>query len=238
MPHAVTFDDVWKMFKETDRQFKETDRQFKETDRKFQETDRQFKETDRQFKETDRQFKETDRKFQETDRKFQETDRKFQETENLMKETDRKLKEVSKLVGNLGGRWGEFVEGLVAPACETVFAQRGIPVHKTSRKVKAKLSGNRHIEIDVLVVNTDTVVLVEVKSTLTIEYVREHLQRLAQFKEFFPEYAHKRVVGAVSGIVIEESVDRFAMNQGLFVLMQSGDTMVIANEEGFVPCAW
>jgi len=37
---APTFDDVWRMFQETDRQFKETDKKFQETDRKIQETDR------------------------------------------------------------------------------------------------------------------------------------------------------------------------------------------------------
>ncbi|MEO5339212.1 MAG: hypothetical protein H7837_01650 [Magnetococcus sp. MYC-9] len=174
----------------------------------------------------------------ETDRKFQETDRQFKETDRQFKETDRRLQEVSTLVGNLSGRWGEFVEGLVAPACETLFAQRGIPVHKVSRQVKAKLSGGRHMEIDVLVVNTTAVVLVEVKSRLTTEHVREQLVNVAEFREFFSEYADKQVFGAVAGIVIDENADRFAMKQGLFVIEQAGDTVRIANEEAFVPRAW
>ena len=107
MTQAVTFDDVWKMFQETDRKFQEMVREDRE---RRVETDRTFQEMSA---ETDRQFKAT----------------------------DIKIKEVSTLVGNLGGRWGEFVEGLVAPACETLFAQRGIPVHKISRNVKAKLPG-------------------------------------------------------------------------------------------------
>jgi hypothetical protein len=44
----VTFDQVWKLFMETDKKFKETDRlltdKFQETDRKFQETDKKIKE--------------------------------------------------------------------------------------------------------------------------------------------------------------------------------------------------
>ncbi|MBF0132113.1 MAG: hypothetical protein HQL75_05945 [Magnetococcales bacterium] len=263
MTQAVTFDDVWKMFQETDRKFQETDRKFQETDRKFQETDRKFQETDREIKENARgiketwlQMKETDRKFQETDRKFQETDRKlqemFQETDReikenareakkiwqQMKETDIKIKEVSTQIGNLGGKWGKFVEWLISPACEVLFAQRGIPVHQVSRQVKAKLPGGRQIEIDVFVVNTDAVVLVEVKSTLTVGYVREHLARLAEFKEFFPVYADKRVIGAVAGIVIDEDADRFAINKGLFVIEQTGDALRMANDATFVPRVW
>lgn len=169
--------------------------------------------------------------FDDVWRMFQETDRKFQET-------DRKIKEVSQQIGRLGGRWGDFVEGMVAPACEILFAEKGIPVHKVSRQVRAKLSGGRHMEIDVFVVNTDAVVLVEVKSALTVEDVREHMVRLAEFKEFFPEYADKRVFGAVAGIVVGEHTGRFAINNGLFVMVQAGDSMRLANDESFVPIAW
>lgn len=37
-----TLDDVWRLFKETDRQFKETDRKFKETDRQLKELGKQI----------------------------------------------------------------------------------------------------------------------------------------------------------------------------------------------------
>jgi hypothetical protein len=40
----ASFDQVWRMFQETDKQFKETDKQFKETDKQFKETDKKIKE--------------------------------------------------------------------------------------------------------------------------------------------------------------------------------------------------
>ncbi|MBF0340726.1 MAG: hypothetical protein HQL95_07145 [Magnetococcales bacterium] len=257
MSHAVTFDDIWKLFqesalllKETDHQLKETDRQFQEMvredrerraalDRKFQETDRQMQETDRRMQETDRKFQETDRKFQETDRKFQETDRKMQETDRKMQETDRKIKEVSQQVGNLGSRWGEFVEGIVAPACETLFAERGIPVHRVAMRVKAKsMDGSRRTEIDILVDNTDAVVLVEVKSRLTAEDVRDHLKRVQEFKTYYEGADGARVMGAVAGILIDADVDRYAIREGLFVIVQSGESVRLANDPDFVPKRW
>ena len=187
-----------------------------------------FQETSRQFQEMVRE----DRKRRaETDRKFQETDRLIQATTAQMKATDRKL-------DRFGDRLGEFVEGLVAPACKTLFAGRGIPVHKVSRRVEADLPGGRHMEIDLFVVNTDAVVLVEVKSKFTIEDVREHLVRMSEFKEFFAEYADKRAIGAVAGMVIEENVSRFAINQGLFVIEQAGDTLRMANKPDFMPKSW
>ncbi|MBF0420276.1 MAG: DUF3782 domain-containing protein [Magnetococcales bacterium] len=228
MTQAVTFDDVWKMFQETDRKFQEMVREDRERraelDRKFQETDRKIQETGQQIKEVSVQMRETDRQMQETDRQMQET--------------DRKIKEVSTQIGRLGGRLGEFVEGLVAPACETLFAERGIPIHIVSPHVKAKLDRGRHMEIDLLVVNTDTVSLVEVKSKLTVEDVQDHMKQMEEFKEFFPEYANKKAIGAVAGMVVDESVIHFAIKRGLFVMVQSGDSVRIANDETFVPRTW
>ena len=127
-------------------------------------------------KETDRRFQETDRRFQETDRRFQETDRRFQETERLLREqsqeTDRRIREVNKQIGDLGGKWGRFVENMVAPACETIFLKRGIPVHQVSQRVKKRLNGQT-LEIDVLVTNENHVLVVEVKSSLGVNDVKE-----------------------------------------------------------------
>ncbi|MEO5333576.1 MAG: DUF3782 domain-containing protein [Magnetococcus sp. YQC-5] len=170
-------------------------------------------------------------RWEKLDRQMQATDRQLQETAKQMRETDRKI-------GQLGGRLGEFVEGMVAPACKTLFAQRGIPVHKVSRRVEADLPGGRHMEIDLFVVNTDAVSLVEVKSKLTIEDVRDHMGHLGEFKEFFSEYADKRVFGAVAGMVIEDHVIRFAIKNGLFVLVLAGEQIRLANDEAFVPREW
>lgn len=165
---------------------------------------------------------ETDRKFQETDRKFQETDRKFQET--------------ARMVSDLGGQWGLFVENQVAPACERVFSERGIPVQMVSQRVKKRRGGDT-LEIDVLVVNAGHVV-VEVKASLSVEAVREFLDDLRQFRDFFPEYADWQVHGAVAGMRIEDGADRYAYRQGLFVLAQTGDTVKILNDAKFQPKVW
>ena len=245
---TTTADDVWRLLAELTAAQKETERlikeQAQEAEKSRQETDRKFQETDRKFQETDRKFQETDRKFQETDRKFQETDRKFQETEHLIQEVDqqikevnKQIKEVNKQIGNLGGKWGRFVENMVAPACETLFISRGIPVHQVSQRVKKRLD-NKTLEIDVLVTNENHVLVVEVKSSLGVDNVKELIQDLKEFRQFFPEYNQKQLYGAVAGIEIEEGADKYAYRQGLFVLAQSGETVNILNDEQFQPQAW
>ena len=163
------------------------------------------------------------------------------ETERLLKEqsqeTDRKIREVNKQIGDLGGKWGRFVENRIAPACETLFLDRGIPVHQVSQRVK-KRSDRKILEIDVLVTNENRVLVVEVKSSLGVNDVKDLINDLTQFREFFPEYAQKQLYGAVAGIEIEEEADKYAYRQGLFVLAQAGEAVSILNDRNFQPKNW
>ncbi|MBF0124937.1 MAG: DUF3782 domain-containing protein, partial [Magnetococcales bacterium] len=104
-------------------------------------------------------------------------------------------------------------------------------------RVKKTVAG-QNMEIDILVANTIDAVLVEVKSNLTVEDVRNHLERLKRFKSFFNRYADCKVYGAVAGIAIDAGADQFAINQGLFVIVQSGDSVQIANDKEFKPRTW
>ncbi len=188
----------------------------------------------RLFQETDRKFQETDRKFQEADRKFQETDRKIQAA---IQENRRVNQQLSKQLGELGGAWGRFVEDLVAPACERIFLERGIPVDQVSQRVKRRRQGDT-LEIDVLVVNQGHVLAVEVKSSLSVDDVKDFITDLGHFSTFFPEYADMQLYGAVAGIGIESGADRYAYRQGLFVLAQSGDSVTLLNDSTFTPKTW
>ena len=80
--------------------------------------------------------------------------------------------------------------------------------------------------------------LVEAKSTLSVENVNEHLEKLARFKSFFPEYADRKVIGAVAGIVIDESADRYAYKSGLFVIGQHSEIVKILNDMKYIPHSW
>ncbi|MEO5348279.1 MAG: hypothetical protein H7836_01325 [Magnetococcus sp. YQC-3] len=253
MSTALTVDDVWKLFQETNRLFQESQEKWELRHREMErarqeeraETERVMRgeraETERVMREerakTEAVIRETDRQIKETAAQLRDTAAQLRETDVQMRETDLKVKQVSAQLGRLGGRWGEFVEGLIAPACIGMFQERGIQVDEIYPRVKKVVAGQT-MEIDLLVANTVDAVLVEVKSQLQVEDVRAHLERLARFKSFFPRYANCRVYGAVAGIVVESHADQFAMKQGLFVIEQSGETVRLANDRAFQPKVW
>ncbi len=211
---ATTANDVWRLLAEL------VEAQ-KETERRLQETERLLKE---QSLETERLLRE-----------------QALETEHLLKATERLLKEearhLGQQIGKLGNRLGEFVEWQVRPAVLRLFQARGIAVNQLYGELILQ-DGNETIEIDLLVVNSDTAILVEVKSKLSQADVNDHLERIAKFKQLAHQYQSTKILGAVAGMVVPPDVARYAYRQGLFVLAQSGDGVVILNDDKFQPKAW
>jgi hypothetical protein len=166
-----------------------------------------------------------------------ELEKGFQEIWELFKATDKKIANVTAQVAGLSSKWGRFVEGLLAPAVIRLFKERGIAVDRVAQRVKAHKNG-RHLEVDVLALNAEYVVLIEAKSSLSVQDIDEHLQRLEDFKLFYPEYKDRKIIGAVAGIDIEDGVDRYAYKQGLFVIGQRGEMVMILNDKKFQPRVW
>ena len=196
------------------------------------------KETERLLKE---QSQEAERRSQEAEQRFQETERRFQETERfliaLSQETDRKIKEVTTSIGRLGNKLGDFVEEMVRPAAVRLFQERGITVHEVHQNVTARRAEGA-IEVDLLVVNDGDAVAIECKSTLGVDDINEHLARLGKLKQLLPTYANKRVLGAVTGMVIPDNVAQYAYRNGLYVIGQTGDHLQIRNDAEFCPRVW
>jgi predicted nuclease with RNAse H fold len=154
-----------------------------------------------------------------------------------MEALQRSVAETTLAVNGLTSRWGRFVEELVEPAVVRMFQERGIDVKEKHPRVSVKRQGLA-MEIDILVVDTTDVVLVECKSRLSRDDVNEFIEKLERFKVAFPAYKNYQAYGAVAGIEINEGVDRYAYQKGLFVIRPSGDTVEIVNDQKFNAKTW
>jgi hypothetical protein len=174
---------------------------------------------------------------QELSQAQQELSQAQKETDKQIKETDKQINRVSQQIGELGNRLGEFVEWQVRPAVVRLFQERGIDVHEFHPGISVKRD-NEGLEIDLLVVNDTDAILVEVKSKLTQRDVDEHLQRLAKFKRLMPRFRDVKALGAVAAMIVPNEVASYGCRQGLFVLVQSGENVIILNDAEFTPQVW
>jgi hypothetical protein len=181
-----------------------------------------------------RLFQESDRRFKELN---EETDRKIKEVSIEVGRVSQEVEKVSTGLGQLGGKFGFFIEEMLYPAAVRLFKERNIDVHEVQRNVSAHRHGEG-IEVDLLVVNDTVAVAIECKSTLSIDDVNEHLERMDKLKRVLPAHANKQVMGAVTGMIIPDNVARYAYKKGFFVIGQTGDQLVVRNDEKFKARVW
>ncbi|NUN63706.1 DUF3782 domain-containing protein [Pseudanabaena biceps] len=159
------------------------------------------------------------------------------ENDRRLEKLDRAVSEASRAVNALTTRWGRFVEELVEPAVVRLFQERGIDVKEKHPRVSVTRQ-EIAMEIDILAVDTTDVVLVECKSKLSKDDVDEFIEKLQNFKIAFPAYKNYQAFGAVAGIEINQGVDRYAYQKGLFVIRPSGSTVEIVNDQKFQAKIW
>ena len=250
--------EIWKLFKETDRQTKKTDLETKRIDRETKKLDRETKKIDRETKKIDRETKKLDRETKKLDREIKEQikeinqlikesmiqrkdlDLRMKETDRRMKETDRRLKKAEALFTT---QWGKLMESLVEGDLIRLLQEKGIQVERTSNNETGRMNyidekGKKqqdYCEIDIIAKNGLEIVAVEVKTTLGIRSVKKFLDILKRFPQLFPEYKDKKIYGAVAYLRSQSEAHYFAEKQGLFVIRATGNSSSIINQKKFKP---
>lgn len=236
MSESVTIADIYQLFRTSAEEF---DRRLRESDRRIEqaklESDRRIEQAKLESERRAEQAKLENEQYRaETARILAEAKL---ESEHRTAENERTIAELKRLVNSLTTRWGRFVEELVQPAVLRLFQEKGIDIKEIYPRARVKRQGIG-MEIDILAVDDTDVVLVECKSRLSKDDVDEFLEKLTRFKIAFPHYKNYQAYGAVAGIEIDEGIDRYAYNKGLFVIKPSGDTVEIINDENFRPRTW
>jgi len=74
--------------------------------------------------------------------------------------------------------------------------------------------------------------IVEVKTTLEIEDVNDHLKRMEKVRKYADEHGDKRqFLGSIAAMVIKPKPKEYALNQGFFLIEPSGDDVKVIKPE-------
>jgi len=212
MAEEITMKDIKTALAELAQSQKETGLQL---DKLIKENKLRRKEIDKQQKETNKQQKETAKQLKETDKQLKETDKKVKEALNLFTT-----------------QWGKLMESLVDGEIVRLLNEKGIEVLRTSTRMKGIYEGKNY-EFDIIAHNGDEIVVVEVKTTLKVEDVNTHLDRLKNVKTWMSEYKNHKVIGAVAYLRADEESDTYSESKGLYVIRATGNSASITNKAGF-----
>jgi hypothetical protein len=159
--------------------------------------------------------------------------KKQEELVASQKETDRIVKETSKQIGTINNRFGEIVEYMIAPNLKEKFWEMGLKFNIANPNTVFSEEKTVLFEVDVLLQNGEKAMLVETKTTLTTEDVKEHIERLEKMRTYADLHGDKRMfLGAVAGVVMTSNVKKYALKQGFYVIEPSGETFNIIPPSG------
>ncbi|MDX2247960.1 MAG: hypothetical protein SF052_14335 [Bacteroidia bacterium] len=176
-------------------------------------------------------LKDSQANFKEIGERFKNTDDRFKDLDTKLKETDKRINAAFDL---FEGQWGKLMESLIEGDLVRLLQERGIAITQTSERIKGSRDGQNY-EFDIIAHNGHEIVVVEVKTTLRVNHVKDFLQSLANVKTWLKIYNDFHVYGAIAYLKADEQSTRFAEKQGLFVIRATGNSASITNPMDFVP---
>jgi hypothetical protein len=110
----------------------------------------------------------------------------------------------------------------------------------SQRKVPKHILPHNHGEIDLFLEDGNVAILVEAKTTLKIDDVNEHIERIEKFRRFVDANGNsgKHFIGAVACTMIAENVKDFAHENGLYVIQSAKEVEILEQPEGFKAKEW
>ena len=154
---------------------------------------------------------------------------------------EKRWKRLEQDLGRLGNSYGDQVEAMIVNL-GAKFNALGYSFPKEAKGSIRFLDEKRKVlaEVDHLLENGSVVMPIEVKAKLKQDHVDDHIRRLGIISGYNIKYNDSRkVLGAVAGGVVPQNVLEYAQKKGLYVLVQNGESVEIADiPANFEPREW
>jgi hypothetical protein len=203
-----------------------------------------FKDEMRIFKDemrVSREESERDRKaLHEEMRAFKDEMRAFKDEMRAFKDESRRINRESNMQwGAMAKKMGTMTEDLVAPGIPRIVHEEfGLELESFGIRQKRRLPDGRTKEYDAVGAAGDLVFVDSTKGTLEASYVNDFIEDILVFRDFFPEYREKKLIGILATLRVEENVLKHAERQGFLVLAVGDQLLEVKNTPGFKPKEW
>ena len=184
----------------------------------MQETDRQLQE----FKQRmDKQFAENEREREEDKQRRKEEWQEFRDS----------MKAMQQEVGGIGKSNGAVAESYFVNSFTNSMQFAGqeydnMDHHSRRSSKRLNLKG----EYDLVLYNCRSVVIIEIKYNARQKDVVKLLKKAPVFKQLFPQYANFDLYLGLAAFHFEEHTESDAMENGIALIKQVGENMVIYDE--------
>jgi ElaB/YqjD/DUF883 family membrane-anchored ribosome-binding protein len=180
------------------------------------------------FRETDRLLKESREEFKQ---EMKESRERFErEMKESREEFDRRIKKQEELAGAHSNNLGKFAEDYFSNSFEKGKRNFfGEEFEELEKNVKGIKKGYKD-EYDVLLINGQALGIIEIKFKAHENDLQKVLKKAQTFRINFPEYQNHKVYLGLATMAFYPELEQECKKQGVAIIKQAGDTMVIYDE--------
>ncbi len=165
----------------------------------------------------------------EREQRDAERDRRHDQLEAQLAKTDAKLNKVAKLFGDMNNNRGAEAEEFFFHSLRKNPKIAGIDfdtVHRNLSGEKGKISD----EFDLVLVNGDSLALIEVKTKAHLDLVDKIIdKKIPHLKILFPHFKNYKIYAGIASLVTYPDLIEKVNEKGLFLLTQQGKHLEIIN---------
>lgn len=162
-----------------------------------------------------------------TDKQLAKTDAQLAKTDAQLAKTSQKLDRLGELVGNISNNQGDIAEEFFFQSFVKNPVLGDIKFDSVSRNLNNHI-GNLQEEYDLVLINGDTLAIIEVKAKAHVNDLEQMINRkMANFPKLFNAYRNYHYYGGIATLVTNEMLIEKARELGLFLLTQQGDHTAI-----------
>jgi len=214
-----TFESVWALLQETARNLEKSRIEF---DQKMETSRAKMEESRIEF----------DQKMEKSRIEFEQNLEKSriefeQKREKSNADFDRRIKKLEELTGSWANNHGAFAEDYFFNSFENgkqnFFGEKFNTIEKNVKPLNAKIKD----EYDIVLLNGKSVAIIEVKYRAHERSIPQVIKKAETFRVNFPDYANRQIYLGLASMSFYPEIEQECMNQGIAVVKQVGDTVVI-----------
>ena len=213
-----TFESVWASLQETGKLLQETRENIEKSRADYERRSAEF----------DRRSAEFDRRMEKSNADFEKSRTEFdQKMEKSRIDSERRMKKLEETMGAWSNNQGAFAEEYFFNSFEdgkqTFFGEKFDRIEKNLKPLDYVIKD----EYDIVLVNGKSVGIVEVKYKAHENDIPKVLKKAVTFKANHPNYAHHQIYLGLASMAFYPTVEQECIHQGIAVIKQVGDMVVI-----------
>ena len=150
-----------------------------------------------------------------------------QQIEKSRNDFERRMKKYEETMGSWANNHGSFAEEYFFNSFENgkqnFFGEKFDEIKKNLRSFAEGLGD----EYDIVMYNCASVAIVEVKFKAHEDHIAKVLKKAETFRIFYPHYRDYNIYLGLAALSFHEGVEDKCINEGIAVIKQVGDTVVI-----------